>query len=95
MWGVKREKLQMVDERMWGDEDKPEPDQKPGEEQRGKDAPAQVQGFPGLARADNLGFLVAHMPVQYRPFVASGILLDLLVSWTEELSQPMSIPGQQ
>ena len=32
----------MVDERMWGDEDKPEPDQKPGEEQRGKDAPAQV-----------------------------------------------------
>ena len=36
--------LQVVDERMWGDDDKPEPDQKPGEEQRGKDAPAQVTG---------------------------------------------------
>ena len=34
--------LQVVDERMWGDDDKPEPDQKPGEEQRGKDEPAEV-----------------------------------------------------
>ncbi len=39
---VKAVRLQVVDERMWGDEDKPEPDQKPGEEQHGKDAPAQV-----------------------------------------------------
>lgn len=37
--------LQVVDERMWGDDDKPEPDQKPGEEQRGKDAPADVSSL--------------------------------------------------
>jgi len=37
--------MQVVDERMWGDEDKPEPDQKPGEEQQGKDAPSQVSCF--------------------------------------------------
>ena len=33
---------QVVDERMWGEEDKPEPDQDSRQEQRGKDAPAQV-----------------------------------------------------
>ena len=31
-----------MDERMWGEEDKPEPDQESRQEQRGKDAPAQV-----------------------------------------------------
>ena len=35
----------VVDERMWGDEDKPEPDQDPGQEQRRKDAPAQVHSL--------------------------------------------------
>lgn len=40
--GLRADGLQVVDERMWGDEDKPEPDQKPGEDQQGKDAPAQV-----------------------------------------------------
>ena len=33
---------EVVDERMWGDEDKPEPGQKPGEEKYEKDAPVQV-----------------------------------------------------
>ena len=53
----------MVDERMWGDEDKPEPDQKPGEEQRGKDAPAQVACLspnPGTYRT-----VQRHKPPQY------------------------------
>ena len=45
MHGVDTVNVQVVDERMWGDEDKPEPDQKPGEEQRGKDAPAQVMSL--------------------------------------------------
>ncbi len=36
------EQGEVVDERMWGDEDKPEPGQKPGEEKYEKDAPVQV-----------------------------------------------------
>lgn len=52
--------FQVVDERMWGEEDKPEPDQKPGEEQQGKDAPQQVSTsastFPTLAWHPNLSF---------------------------------------
>ena len=47
--------MQVVDERMWGDEDKPEPDQKPGEEQRGKDAPAQVTGSESLQGRESWG----------------------------------------
>ncbi len=43
--GLTWHSIQVVDERMWGDEDKPEPDQKPGKEQQGKDAPSQVSLF--------------------------------------------------
>ena len=34
---------QVVDERMWGEEDKPEEGQRPGEEKTERDAPVQVR----------------------------------------------------
>ena len=68
----------MVDERMWGDEDKPEPNQKPGEEQRGKHAPAQVQGVPVLAGAESPGFCVAHMLMLRHLKLYQGGTLGLL-----------------
>lgn len=76
------EQGEVVDERMWGDEDKPEPGQKPGEEKYEKDAPVQVPPRTAL-HAECLKSLLGSLPCDSSSLYGDGHAH--LCAWSENV----------